>query len=349
MTDAATSSPPKAPHSRKGLYIPLGIFLAVLTAWTAWWFVLARQVEARVVAQAETLADSGWAVEHAEMRVTGWPFRARLAIPHARLIAPSGHGVAAPQLIAEANAYNPTRWVVIAPEGLVLSRGDKGEVAVRGDAIRMSVSGLTQRWPNVAVEMVKPVFTAHAAADVFPIGGAERIELYMRPHVIEGRNAPGDDVDVLFRLMDAEGRPDGPVSGLAQNGRLTAQLEAVVTDASRLRGMDSAGVFSAWTQAGGHFTRIRGEVEAGDSRATVASDDLRADEEGRLIGQVTLRAEQPSAAIAGLAGSATGAVDRPGAARAAAQTPGAGDLVLTFRNGRTFLGPFTLAPAPKLF
>lgn len=349
MADIASSPPPAAPRGRKSFYGLLAVVLAALAAWTGWWFVLARQVEQRLTVQADILAQSGWTVEHARPETAGWPFRVRLAFPHARLIAPSGHGLAAPRLVAEANAYNPTRWVVSAPEGLVLSRADKGEAAVRGDAIRMSVSGLTQRWPNVAVELVRPVFTAHAGAEVFPIGGARRIEFYMRPHPVEARGASGDDVDMLFRLMEAEGRPGGPVQGLAQQGRLTAQLEAVITEASALRGMDAAGVFSAWTQAGGRFTGVRGEVEAGDSRATVASDDLRADADGRLIGQVTLRAEQPSAAIAGLAGSETGAVDRTGAARAAEQTPGAGDLVLTFRNGRTFLGPFTLAPAPKLF
>ncbi|MNS81234.1 hypothetical protein D3C72_1149440 [compost metagenome] len=50
-------------------------------------------------------------------------------------------------------------------------------------------------------------------------------------------------------------------------------------------------------------------------------------------------------------------MDRAAAARAAAATPQGGsgdqgqgvDLVLNFKGGRTYLGPFALAPAPQLF
>jgi hypothetical protein len=59
------------------------------------------------------------------------------------------------------------------------------------------------------------------------------------------------------------------------------------------------------------------------------------------------------AAISGLAGSRSGAVNRAGAAGAAAAGLVQGNedvsLSLQFRDGRTFLGPFALAPAPKLF
>ena len=59
------------------------------------------------------------------------------------------------------------------------------------------------------------------------------------------------------------------------------------------------------------------------------------------------------AAIAGLARSGAGSVNRMGAAGAAAATAVRGDddmaLELTFRDGRTFLGPFAIVPAPKLF
>jgi hypothetical protein len=117
--------------------------------------------------------------------------------------------------------------------------------------------------------------------------------------------------------------------------------------------MDSAGVFAAWTAAGGRFTAIKGELSAGDSTATLSSDALSATPDGRLQGTVALQAKQPMAAIAGLAGSGSGAVNRAGAAGAATAAAVQGNedvnLSLVFRDGRTFLGPFALAPAPKLF
>lgn len=349
MTDAP---PPR--HKRSGLFAPIGLFIIVLIGWSIWWFVLAGQVRDRLEAQIDTLRGQGWDVVHTDMSVSGWPFRVRVGVENLSVTAPSGLAVAAPDLAAEANAWNPDKWVLIASDGLVLTRPGKGKVAVRGQAIRASVHGLTQRWPNVAVELARPEFTSHEGAEVFPISRAERIEFYLRPHLAPA-GSPGVDtsVDVLFRLIDAEGRPGGPVEGMARNGRLTLQLETVIEDANQLQGADAAGVFAAWTRAGGRFSAIRGELAAGDSRATLTSQTLSATPDGRLEGVISLQAEKPMAAISGLARSGSGAVNRAGAAGAAAATAVRGDqdvaLELTFRDGRTFLGPFALAPAPKLF
>jgi hypothetical protein len=349
MTDAA---PPR--HKRSGLFAPIGLFLMALVAWSVWWFVLAGQVRERLDQRVEALRESGWDVAYSGMNTTGWPFRVRIGAENVRVTAPSGHALAAPDLAAEANAWNPDRWVLVAGDGMVLTRAGKGDVAIGGRVIRASVSGLTQRWPNVAVELADVRFTSHRDAEVFPISQAGRIEAYLRPHLAPAGTAGVEDsVDVLFRLIDAEGRPGGPVEGMARNGKLTLQIETVIEDADRLQGADAAGVFSAWTRAGGRFTSVRGEVSAGESRATLASDVLSARPDGRLEGTLSLNAQRPMAAIAGLAGSRDGAVDRAGAAGAAAASTVEGtedvDIAIVFRDGRTFLGPFALAPAPKLF
>ena len=369
MTDTPTRR-----HSRLGLFAPFALVLIALAGWTVWWFYLTTQVEQRLEAQAQNLRQSGWTVAYSGLATTGWPFRTRVQADNVAITAPSGHALSAPELVAEANAYNPTRWVMIATEGLVLTRAEKGKVALRGDALRASVSGLTQAWPNIAIELANPIFTAHDDAEEFPISRAGRIELYFRPHLGPAQGeaiqttaaaglAPGpDSVDVLFRLIDAEGRSGGPVEGMAQNGRLTAQIETVVSDASRLKGSDAAGPFAAWSQAGGRLLNVRGEMAAGESRALLSSDVLSADAEGRLQGTLSLNAQQPLAAIAGLAGSDSQSLNPAGVAGAAAASAARGlaegvgqqgrgdiDLTLVFRDGRTFLGPFALAPAPKLF
>ena len=354
MTDASAQP---VRHSRKGLLVPFAIVFVGLALWTGWWFVLTQQIEKRLEGRIARLEQSGWTVKHAGLTTTGWPLRARVAMKHVDVVAPSGHAVAAPEIVAEANAYNPTKWVIIAPDGLVMTRGAKGKTAVRAEAIRMSVHGLTQRWPNVAVELSKPVFTALPGAEPFPLAKAGLVQFYMRPHVA-GSNAPTDDVDVLFRLVDGEGRPNGPVEGLTQSGRLNAQVEAVIEKAGALKGADAKGLLSAWTAAGGRFVEMKGELGAGESKTFLSSPALSADDKGRLEGEVFLRAEKPLAAIVGLAGAQQGgSVDRAAAARAAAATPQGGmgeqgqgvDLVLNFKGGRTYLGPFALAPAPQLF
>jgi hypothetical protein len=261
-------------------------------------------------------------------------------------------------MIAQANAYNPTRWVLAAPNGLTVTRGEKGKTAIRAEGIRMSVHGLTQRWPNVALELEKPVFTALPDAEPFPLKQAALVQFYMRPHLV-GSDTPTDDVDVLFRLVDGEGRANGPIEGFTQSGMLNAQIEAVIEKASALRkGADAKGLLTAWTAAGGRFIDVKGQLQAGESKAFVSSDALSADAKGQLEGQVFVRAEKPLAAIVGLAGAQQGgALDRAAAAKAAAATPqgGTGDdgqgveLAILFRGGRTYLGPFALAPAPQLF
>lgn len=352
MTDV-TDAPVR--HSRKGLIVPFAIAFAGLALWTGWWFFLTREIETKLEDRIVRLEQSGWTVKHAGMSTTGWPLRARVAMQHVDVVAPSGHAVAAPEIVAEANAYNPTKWVIIAPDGLVVTRGAKGKVAVRAEAIRMSLHGLTQRWPNVAAELSKPVFTALPGAEPFPLSKAGLIQFYMRPHIV-GTDAPTDDVDVLFRMVDAEGRPSGPVEGLTQSGKLDAQVEAVIEKASALKGADAQGLLSAWTAAGGRFVAVKGQLGAGESRTFLSSPALSADDKGRLEGEVFLRAEKPLAAIVGLARAQQGgSLDRVAAARAAAaaaQTGAEGqgvDLVLNFKGGRAYLGPFALAPAPQLF
>lgn len=341
-----------ARHSRRGLVVPFAIVGVLLAAWTAWWFYLADQLETRLAAQTESLRQAGWQIKHEPVSVGGWPFRTRIAFPAADIVAPSGHGVAAPRLVAEASAWNPGHWVVLAPDGLILTRAGKGQVAVEGEALRMSVSHLRDRFPDLRIELARPTFTPVAGADPFPLASAERIELYTRPHLTDGEAAT-DEMDVLFRLTEGRGRTGGPVEGATRDGGLSAEVETTIEKASRLRGVDSAGVFASWTEAGGCFTDIKGRLQAGESSATISSDALWAREDGRLEGRLALTAERPGEAIAGLAGSRSGAVNRVGAAGAAAVATVQGDrpmdLVLLFSDGRTWLGPFALAPAPKLF
>lgn len=334
-------------HPRRGLALPFVLVGLALAVWTGWWFFLAREVEARLDAQVAALRADGWRISHGEATIRGWPFRTRVALPRTEIAAPSGHGVSAPELVAEANAWNPGHWVVVAPDGLTLSRAEKGRVKVDGDGLRMSVSHLRARFPDLRLELIRPTFTVLPGSEPFPISAAERIQFEAQAH---RRDPSADAVDFLFNLQDAQGRAGGPVEGATQSGRLTLQLEATADHASGLRGPDSAGVFANWSKAGGRFTRVRGRLVAGESTALMTSDSLAMRDDGRLEGRVSLTAERPQAAIAGLARSRSGAVNRIGAAGAAVAAAGAPrELVVDFRDGRTWLGPFALAPAPKLF
>ncbi|WP_297804433.1 DUF2125 domain-containing protein, partial [uncultured Brevundimonas sp.] len=353
-----TSAPEPQTHSRRALFIPFIIVGVLLAVWTVWWFWLANEAKGQFETRLDQLKASGWTVEYSGISTSGWPMHTRLTVKDGTFIAPSGHGIKSPAIAAEANSYNPLHWVVVAENGLTLVRADKGETTVTAEAIRLSLTGLRQRWPNVAFEMATPVFIPAQGAAPFPLADAALIQLYMRPHLTSDPT-PGDDVDVMFRLVKAKGRDGGPVQGFAQNGELTLQVEAVVEKASALRQpATSAGLLAAWTRAGGRFVNVKGEMTAGESHALLTSPVLYADDKGQLEGEVQFKARKPLAALVGLAGSHQGTpADRAAAARAATASPQGGEgeagqdieLSVLFRKGRTYLGPFALAPAPKLF
>ena len=350
---------PRAPYAP--LIVPLGLMALVIAAWTAWWFWLAQAVETRLDLAAENLRAQGWEIAYAPPAVSGWPFRVRLQTEHVRLTAPSGHAIAAPELTAEANAYRPDRWVVAATDGLVLTRGDKGEVAVSAPVIRASASGLNQTFPNLALEIAEPVFTAHPGAEPFPLASAGRVEIYARAgqydppgeNPVSASPASARDVDILFRLIDGVGRAEGPIDFMSRGGLFTLQAEATVENFQGLSGPDAPTLLAAWTASGGRFTHVRGEMRAGDSAARLTSDALRADEDGRLVGTLSLSADRAAPALSGLARSdAVNRTATTGAAAAAGASEvltGDVELAVEFRDGRAWMGPFNLAPAPELF
>ena len=351
-----TVTPPIRRHSRLGLYVPLLIALTLLAAWTGWWFYLTHRIETGIEARAVAMRAAGWDIGHGRITTTGWPFRTRIAVAYPTVTAPDGHAISAPTLVAEANTYNPDRWVVIAPDGLVLTRPDMGKVALRGEALRMSVSHLQARFPDLRIQLDKPVFTPHPGAAPFPILRAEQLQINARPHGADGARADATTgpVDVLFRLTEARARPGGVLDGLAVQGPVGGWIETTLEGGDRLRGPAMIGDLEAWSRAGGRFTAVRGELKAGVSTATLSSDTLSADSSGRLQGTVALTADKPLPALAGLARSGVSGVDRAAAAGAATATALTGDtsavsLPLVFRDGRTWLGPFALASAPKLF
>ena len=352
---AADTSAPRPRRSGPSPMAGLFVLLVIgLVAWTGWWFWLVNRVEGELEARAEGLRAQGWTIDWQDQAISGWPFRARFEGEHVTVAAPSGHELAAPRLVAEANAYAPTHWVAVAEEGLVLTRGeDKGKVAINGGPARASLTRLTAPQPTIALQLVEPEFTAHPGAEPFPISGADRIELHLRQHQLTEDEAAGRgrQIDVFFRLEGARGRPQGPIDRMTADTRLDLLLEAVVDDAEALRGADIPTALAAWSAAGGRFQTVKGEVRAGDAEALMTSPVLTLSDDGRLQGVVTLDARRAAPVLAGLAGR-DASEEVEGAPAAPAPTPDTArpvELELIFRDGRTYLGAFPIAPAPKLF
>lgn len=338
---------------KRGLLGPFLLVGILFAAWCGWWAYLSGQVSERLDLAAANLRAQGYELEYGEPQIGGWPFRVRVEAPSVRFGAPSGHALTAPRLVAEANAYNPGRWVLLAPDGLTVARPGKGEVDIAAPAIRASISGFQQSYPNLAIELAKATFTPRGGAEPFPFTAAERVTFELRPAPArEGADAP-DAAAVLFQLIDGQGRDGGPVQALAQGKPFSFRAEAVVEQGHALKGANGPAMFRGWSSAGGRLTGVRGEMLAGESRATLTSEALSVGADGRLVGTVDLDAEKATPALSGLMRAPGGAgVNRVGAAGATAAAAARGgdvDLRVEFARGRARLGPFDLAPAPKVF
>lgn len=352
-------------YSRKGLFLPFLLVGLALAAWTGWWFYLAHQVETRLADRTRALNGAGWAVAHAPVSVSGWPFRARLDVRDLSLTAPSGHAVEIPRLLVEAAAWEPLKWVGFAPDGLALARPGKGRVRLDGGPMRFSISHIDRAVPDLRIQLHDPVFTAETGAEAFPLASAALVHFQARPNAGPDGAVLADQAAVLFRLIDAEGRPSGPVEGLARQGRMTLEGQAVIQAVSALGAGDASGALAGWSRKGGALTQVSGRLTAGDSRADFRAERLDAGPDGRLRGSLSLQALHADAALAGLAAAPSGAVDRRGARAASDALPapsgpapadgetgaeaGTVPLDIVFRDGRAWLGPFALAPAPRLF
>lgn len=331
-----------------GILFPFILLALVVGGWSVWWFTLASRLEGELGRAATTLREAGWQVSYADPEVTGWPFRARLVLDDVDVTMPSGHGLRSERLLAEALAYQPDRWVIVAPQGLSLGRGAKGWTAVTGEALRASVSALSRTPPRVVVEFAQPRFAAEEGAEPFPISGAERLILNLIPGPAETGQA-----GMLFEMTGAEGRPAGVLEAMAERRPFDLRAEADIGEATHLSGSTWGRALSAWAEEGGTLTAVRLEAIAGEDFARGSSDRLAADAGGRMVGDLEVNLRGGTAPLAGLA-AAPGVDPRAAAAvRLGVQiTSGLrGDTNLTFRfaDGRTRVGVIDLGPAPKLF
>lgn len=187
MTDVPALTPPPKKHSRLGLFLPIGLFLIGALLWSGYWFYTAHQIETRLAEQAKTLTSKGYQVAHAPFKVQGYPFRMFLQLKDVRLIAPNGKGLAVPALEAEASAFALDKWMFVATKGLTLYRGqgadqsDLGQVAVTGDALRVSVSGWTQPLQTIGLEGLNATFTPSKPEHPFVLQSAQRLEGRVTP------------------------------------------------------------------------------------------------------------------------------------------------------------------------
>lgn len=331
------AAPSRKPR-RRGLFAPFLLLLILAVGWSIGWLWLRGQTEQRMDATALSLKSRGYDLSWESRTFSGYPFRMDVRLVNARVAEPSGWALRAPELNGEANAYAIGHWVVVAPQGVVMTRPENGDVAITGQALRASFAGFDKYPPRLSVEGANLVFTPMGGAAPFPLQSTTGLRLYVRP-------GPDDQGAIFFEATGAKARFTGLMGRIAENRTADLIWDSKISKISALHGTSWADAVRDWSAKGGALTVQQGKLNAGEALLQAKSGALTVDADGRLQGalDVTVR-EVPTAGQA---------LKSPEAAAAAiAQALGRDPTLsatLKFENGRTRLGLFDTGPSPRVY
>lgn len=336
--DAAPSrkAPQKARRSR--LFMPFILAAVVAGGWSYGWFWLRDQAEQRMDEQAADLKSRGYDLSWSGRTFHGFPFRMNIELADARVAEPTGWAVRAPLLKGEAEVFDLTHWVLVAPQGVVLTRPEAGDVTITGEALRASISHVTEYPPRISVEGAKLTFAPAPGAKPFQLVSADDMQLHLRV-------GPDDQGAILFKADGAKTAFTGLLGRIAQDKTAAMILDTRLSHVSYLRGRNWAAAVKRWSEAGGQITLQQGQILAGDAEGKAKSGVLSVDSEGRVTGSLSVALKEradlsrpirtPEQALAA-------------AAEAVGQEPVI-EADLKFQDGRTRLGAFDTGPAPKVY
>ncbi|MDB5459936.1 MAG: hypothetical protein JWO72_1677 [Caulobacteraceae bacterium] len=330
MPEPSASPQPKR-HRRFWLWAPYVAVLAALVAWSGVWLAMSLRTQSELNDRAKALRARGYAASWSGMKVDGWPFRLDLTLTQPRFGEPSGWAVAAPVLKGESMPYTPGRWILVAPEGLTLTRPGKGPLAVAGRAIRASVGGLDTPQPRFSFEGLDLSLSPAPGGQPTAFSAADRLEMHLQP-------GPDDQAALLVRVEDAKLEPSTNLARLATTLDLT--WDSRLSHLSALRGRDWPSAVQAWTAAGGAMTMANAKIALGGLALEGAGGSLTVGPDGRLRGAAPMTVRKGGGL--NLGGLHLGGVTVGGLSFS-------GPMPLKFEDGRVWFGAFPIGPALKVY
>ncbi len=335
------------PRRRLPFFVPYLVILLALVGYGVFWLAVREMLQARLAREADKLRGAGYSVTTQGQRVDGFPFRLRLHYDRVRLVGPSGWGVAAPALDAQALIYAPGHWVVVAPQGLEIERGGDGPLSVRGEGLRASIAGENAAPWRLVLEGQRLTFATPGGAHPFTFTRADRFDVLLRP-------APDHSGgQLLTRLTGASVAPSSALAPIVGQKTLTLDLAVRLTHPEAFKGVAWASAVQAWSKGHGEAQVVRLRVDAGPANLSADTGAVHVGEDGRLAGAVRLHVGLPSG-LAVLPMVFGGHVSLPMriVAVTVALVRGAGgqlDAPLTFQEGRTMLDGFAIGRAPEIY
>lgn len=289
------------------------------------WWAESGRLQRAIMDRAKALQDQGYVARWSSLKVEGYPFRLHLVLIGPRLADSAGWGLQATRLEAEALAYAPDRWVLAAPDGLILTRPGQGALTVTGKAIRASVGGLGSAEPRYAFEGDGLSLTPAPGAAVPAFAAIDKLELHLQP-------GPNDQAALLVRLDGGTVRPEAGLAKLAAGKPFSLLWDSRLTRLSALRGSNWPGALQAWRNAGGSLTVADARLGLGGLTLQGQGGPLSVDPDGRLQGELPLKLDAGKDSNSALL-TALGLL---------------GPVPLRFQDGRASIGPIPVGAALKI-
>jgi len=331
--------------SRLGLYTPFVVLLVVAIGWVGGWTWMRSEVFRRMDAAAGTLDASGYRVDWSARSLSGFPFRLDLDIAGPRLREVSGWGLSAPRLKAEAFVFAPDHWVIVAPDGVTLTRRVGGPVVVTAKALRASLSDEAAHPPRLSVEGLGLTFAPGPGAAPVAMTAADELHLHAR--------AGPRDQGAFYLEIDKARTTGGSLLGdMTAGSPVTLIADAICSHASALTGEGFAGALGGWSGAGGRLTIRRLSLETGVAGAEARSGTLAIGGDGRLKGGVDLDLRRGARLLDAVMAHAGTAAQAAGSAKAILAAHSQGEtarLTVDFLAGQTTLGPVAIGPSPRVY
>jgi hypothetical protein len=328
MPEPSASPQPQSPSKRPRrfwLFAPYVALLVAALAWTGYWWAAAGRLQRVVVTCAKGLQKQGYVAQWSSIKVEGYPFRLHLVLIGPKLADSAGWGLSATRLEAEALAYAPDHWLLVARQGLIVSRPGKGEVAVSGKAIRASMSALGTAQPRFAFEGDALTLAPAEGATPPPFAAIDRLELDMQP-------GPNDQAALYVKLDGGTLRPEAGLARMAAGKPFSLLWDARLTRVSALHGSNWPGGLQAWRNAGGSMTVAGATLGIGGVTLKGQGGPMTVDPDGRLEGEIPLKLDNDQVSN-----------------QATLQALGLlGPVPLSFKDGRASIGPIPVGAALKI-
>jgi hypothetical protein len=338
--------PVTSPRSRKGLYIPLVLFVLACLGWTGfWYFARSKAIEVMDAWMArEARLGRTWSCP--ERAIGGFPFRFEVtcAGPAFTSSEPSRLGSGSLGGLAVTARVVDPKQVIAAFTGPLKWTSEVGDsLEMTFASARASYRGSAQALEDLGLDFDKPALTWQAPGLQPQTLSAGKAEFHMR-------RTPGDEVATDIALIASAMQSDLLNVILSENSPGRIDLRTRLTKLMPSPPRNWRETLELWRVAGGE-ARVEKLNLAKGPLTLDATGTLRLDEARRLEGEVAGQAQGIDVLLrafgmgpGGGAGGLLGAILGGGRPNAPAQ-PKPLPFSLRFAEGRMFIGPI---PGPRL-